>query len=232
MDDKDVWHAAVGTLPEVLGRADLPKLNEGLRYLFKDLRNAQAEFVGGRHPDGVYLALVAIYAFVSLFRAVTTEGLMAPLMELENALWALDEGIVEPLLKPARRAKAGRPRTSQLRQEFLGAVAYTVQQLREFGYSLPEAHSAVADDLNRVGAKPDRGSGRFTPRTVRDWCERVAEDVGCHLPAAQKYAALSADPRSATIRQKPPEAAARLVRQQLVRSAVLLGIAPRPRKPT
>jgi hypothetical protein len=231
MHDNDVWQAALGTLPEVLGPADLPKLNEGLRYLFKELREAQAAFVGGSHPDGVYLALGAIYAFVSLFRAVGTEGLIVPLMELESALWALDEGIVEPLLKPARRAKAGRPRTSQLPQAFLGTVAYTVQRLRQFGYSLREAHKAVADDLNRIGAKPDR-LDRFTPRTIRDWCERVAEDVGCHLPAAQRHAALSADPRTAAISRMPPEAAARLLRRQLAHSAVLLGIAPSDRKAT
>ena len=36
--------ATNGTLPEVLGPADLPKLNEGLRYLFKGLREAQATY--------------------------------------------------------------------------------------------------------------------------------------------------------------------------------------------
>jgi hypothetical protein len=125
MDDNDEWYAALGTLPEVLGPADLPTLNEGLRYLFKELREAQTAFVGGSYPEGVYLSLVAIYAFVSLFRAVGTEGLTAPLMELESALCALDEGVTEPLLKPARRAKSGRPRATQLRQVFLGTVAYT-----------------------------------------------------------------------------------------------------------
>ena len=78
---------------------------------------------------------------------------MVPLMELENALWALDEGVTEPLLRPVRRAKAGRPKASQLRQEFLGTVAYTVQQLREVGYSLPEAHQVVADELNSLGLR-------------------------------------------------------------------------------
>ena len=155
-----------------------------------------------------------------------------PLMALESALLALDEGVTEPLLKPVRQGKAGRPRAAQLRQEFLGTVVFTVQQLRAVGYSLPEAHKVVADDLNHVGAKPDRGSNRFTSRTVRDWCERVAEDVGCHLPAARRCAALSADPRSAAIRRMPPDMAAAYLRRQLGRSAVLLGMATRTRKPT
>jgi hypothetical protein len=232
MNDNDEWRASLGTLPEVLGPADLPTLNNGLRYLFEELREAQTAFVGGSHLDGVYSALVAIYAFVSLFRAAGTEGLMVPLMELESALWALDEGVTEPLLRPVRRAKAGRPKASQLRQEFLGTVAYTVQQLREVGYSLPEAHQVVADELNSLGAKPDRGSDRFTARTIRDWCERVSEDVGRHLPAAQRYTQLAADPRTAAVHRMPREAAVHLLRHLLRRSAVLLGIAPRPGKPT
>ena len=105
------WYAARSA-----GPADLRTLNEGLRYLFKELREAQTAFVGGSHLDGVYLALVAIYAFVSLFRAAGTEGLMVPLMELESALCALDNGVTEPLLKPVRRAKSGRAPASQLRQ--------------------------------------------------------------------------------------------------------------------
>jgi hypothetical protein len=232
IDDNDEWRAALGTLPEVLGPADLETLNEGLRYLFKELREAQTAFVGGSHLDGVYLALVAIYAFVSLFRAAGTEGLMVPLMELESALCALDDGVTEPLLKPVGRAKSGRPPASQLRQEFLGTVAYSVKKLCDLDFPQSEAHKAVADDLNRAGTKPDRGSGQVTPRTVRDWCERVSEDFGRHSPAAKRYDALMADPRTAAFDRMPPETAARLLRRQLVRAATLLGIAQRRRKTT
>ena len=38
MDDDGAWLSALGTLPELLGPGDLAKLNEGLRYLFKELR--------------------------------------------------------------------------------------------------------------------------------------------------------------------------------------------------
>lgn len=103
MDDNDEWRAALGTLPEVLGPADLETLNEGLRYLFKELREAQTAFVGGSHLDGVYLALVAIYAFVSLFRAAGTEGLM-------GASHGTGERIVRARRWGHRAAlKAGRP---------------------------------------------------------------------------------------------------------------------------
>src|SRR6266850_7315941 len=83
--DTGAWLGAIGTLPEVLGLGDLPKLNEGLRYLFKELRQAQAEFRGGKQLDGAYLSLCAVYAFLTLFRPTGVEGLAVPLSALENA---------------------------------------------------------------------------------------------------------------------------------------------------
>ena len=93
MDDSEAWFGALGTLPEVVGPGDLPKHNEGLRYLFKELREAQAAFSGGSHQDGVYFSLIAVCSFLSLFRAVHIEGLTLPLADLESALWALDAGL-------------------------------------------------------------------------------------------------------------------------------------------
>jgi hypothetical protein len=231
MDDEEAWQAALGTLPELLGPGDLPKLNEGLRYLFKELREAQAAFSGGSHQNGVYLSLVAVSSFLSLFRAVHIEGLTLPLAALESALWALDEGITEPLLKPARRARGGHPRASQLRQVFIGTVAYTVHRLCDFGYQLSNAQTEVAADLKRIGAKTDRGSDRITARTVRGWCEEVSEDVGRNSPAAQRYDELMAHPRTAAFHHKPPDAAAKILRQRLVYAAQALGVASPARKP-
>jgi hypothetical protein len=42
--ETDTWLSALGSLPDVLAPADLPKLNEGLRYLLKELREAEATF--------------------------------------------------------------------------------------------------------------------------------------------------------------------------------------------
>ena len=115
------------------------------------------------------------------------KGLFVPLSELESALWALGEGVTEPLLRPVSR-KAGRPKASQLRQEFVGMVAFTVQQLRDLGYSVPEAHQAVADDeLNRVGAKPDRGSDRFAARTIRDWDSTASRKTHLTRPISRVW---------------------------------------------
>jgi hypothetical protein len=119
-----------------------------------------------------------------------------------------------------------------MRQEFLGTVAYTVKKLCDLDFPQSQSHKAVADDLNRAGTKPDRGSGQVTPRTVRDWCERVSEDFGRHSPAAQRYDAIMADPRTAAFDRMPPETAARLLRRQLTRAATLLGIAQGRRKTT
>jgi hypothetical protein len=63
LDDSEAWNSALRSLPELLGQADLPKLNEGLRYLFKELREAQATFMAGSDLDGVYLSLVAVLRF-------------------------------------------------------------------------------------------------------------------------------------------------------------------------
>jgi len=102
MEDSDEWDeawlGALGTLPEAVGPGELPKLNEGLRYLFKELRQAQAAFSNDNHLDGLFV-MVAVIAFLSLFCAARLEGLLVPLIELESALWALDEGITAPILK-------------------------------------------------------------------------------------------------------------------------------------
>jgi len=231
MDEGEAWARSLGTLPEMLGPDDLPKLNVGLRFLFKELREAQTAFSGGNQVDGVYSALVAVYAFLSLFRPVSIEALAMPLSALESALWALDEGITEPLFKPVRRAKGGRPRASQLRQEFIGTVAYTVRRLCDFGCPLSKAHTEVATDLKRVGAKTDRGSNQITARTVRGWCDEVSEDVGRHSAAARCYDGLMADRRTAAFGRLPPEVAIKALRQRLVYAARALGVASPPRKP-
>ena len=234
MEDSDEWDkawlGALGTLPEMVGPGELPKLNEGLRYLFKELRQAQAAFTNESHLDGAYLSLVAVKAFLSLFRAASLEGLLVPLMELESALWALDEGITEPLLKPVRPATGGRPPASHLWQQFIGTVAYVVKRLGKIGYPPQKAYSAVASELNRIGTKTDRGE-RISARTVRFWCGKVSEDVGKRSLPAQCCAALMSDRRTAILDGLPPESAAEYLRSRLVDAARKVGVASPPRRP-
>ena len=84
MDENEAWARAQGALPEMLGPDDLPTLNIGLRFLFKELREAQTAFSGESQLDGVYSALLAVYAFLSLFRSVSFEGLAMPLSALSS----------------------------------------------------------------------------------------------------------------------------------------------------
>ena len=224
LDDDAEWWAAFGSLPAQLGPAELTTLNMGLRYLFKELGEAQTVYAAGQHLDGSYLALVAVVAFIGLFAKNAEIGLAVPLHRLLDALDALDNGIIDPLVKPTVRAGAGRPKAPTMRATFKGAVAFTVHRLRDFGVALSEAQAVVADDLRRIGVKPDRGNGgRMSARTVRGWCGEIAEDLGRHGEAAKWFDRLAADPRNAIFDRMPPETAVKALRLRLTHMARTLG---------
>jgi hypothetical protein len=205
--DDDWWSIAAEPLPESVATGNVPSLNIALRHLWVELREAQSEFAKGNHLDGAYLALLAMSAFLSLFGPVKQEGLSAPLAALESALWALDEGVVEPILKPARRAGSGRARSSVPHQELKGAAVYVAQRLHRLGFEQKKARTIVAAELRSIGVKPDRGSGVITARTIRGWCDEVASDVGRHGVAAQRCYALLSHPANKALENMPPEAA-------------------------
>jgi hypothetical protein len=183
--DEDWWSITAEPLPEFVTAQDVPRLNIALQYLWAELRQAQSEFADGNQQDGLHLSLCAVSAFLGLFGPVRREGLFAPFAALESALWALDEGVVEPILKAPRPARPGRARSPAPYQALKGAAAYVVCRLGDFGHGQSEALKVVAADLQRIGVKPERGSGEITSRTVRGWCEEVAADIGCHRTAAQ-----------------------------------------------
>ena len=93
LHDEDCWFVAT---------EDIPSLNTALSQLMAGLRQAQSEFAGGEQLNGAYSSITTVIAFLSRFVPVREEGLFVPLAALESALWALDEGIVEPILKPPR----------------------------------------------------------------------------------------------------------------------------------
>jgi hypothetical protein len=224
--EEDWWSLQREPFPEFIRRTDLPRLNLALKYLWTELREAEAEFGAGRHLDGAYLSLIASIAFLSLFKPVGQEGLFAPMAALESALWALDEGVVEPILKPPRRAKTGRVRSSALYQELKGAAVYVVRRLCDLGYRQSNALKVVAADLRRIGVKPDRGSGEITSRTVRWWCEDVAADMGYHGLAAKRCRVLLSHPANKVLGQMPPEDAKLLLRSRLSFFANAIGRKP------
>jgi hypothetical protein len=167
-----------------------------------------------------------VSAFLSLFRPVRREGLSAPLAALESALWALDEGVVQPILKPTRPAQSGRARSPVLYQELKGAAVYVVHRLHYFGLEQKQARATVAAELRRIGVKPDRGSGEITARTIRGWCEEVAADVGRHGVAAQRSHALLLHPGNKVLENMPREAAKSWLRSRLKFFATAIGEKP------
>jgi hypothetical protein len=213
--DEDWWSIAAEPLPESIATGDVPSLNIALRHLWVELREAQSEFAKGNQLDGAYLSLVAVSAFLSLFAPVKREGLSASLAALESALWALDEGVVQPILKPARRAQRGRARSSVLHQELKGAAVYVVDRFHYLGLEQKKARAIVAAELRRIGVKPQRGSGEITARTIRGWCQEVAADVGRHGVAAQRSHALSSHPGNKALENMPRETAKSWLRSRL-----------------
>jgi hypothetical protein len=162
--DADWWEVFRGDpLPALVEIENLPALNVGLRYLWLELQRAQSEFNSGKRLSGAYASLIAVIAFLSLFRAARIGGLGVPLHALESALWALDEGIVEPILKPVGTSKGGRHRASVLRHEFKGMTAYVVTRLAGFVSSRSEAEKLVAADLAGIAVRPDRGCATPSP---------------------------------------------------------------------
>lgn len=174
-----------GTLPDAIGPTELPSLNELLEATIKELREAAKLYSSGEHGGraGAIHALKAITGFFMFFRTVESERLQVPTASLVNALMALDDNNVQPLLKPARHR--GRARESEARQALKGMAVLTVQELRKRGFSQNEALRLVVKELSRVGIKPGRGSGNLTTRTIREWREARDADVGKRGTAAQ-----------------------------------------------
>jgi hypothetical protein len=213
--DEDWWSIAAEPLPESVAAGDVPRLNTAFRHLWAELKKAQFDFADGNHLTGAYLSLVAVSAFLSLFGPVRQEGLSVPLAALENALWALDEGVVQPILKPARRARSGRARSSVLYQELKGTAVYVVHRLHSLGVEQKEARAIVKTELRHIGVKPDRGSGEITARTIRGWCDEVAADVGRYGTAAQRCYLLLSHPANRLLDDMPLEAAKSWLRSRL-----------------
>jgi hypothetical protein len=176
-----------GTLPEQITANDLETLNAGLRFLFGDLRTASALFHHSKNHgrDGAIKAVGAAWRLVALFKQPHAELLPLPLVELQDALTALDNNNVVPILKPIRRK--GRAVSSGARAALKGRGAGAVAQLMEAGLSRQEACTRVATLLVKLGVRPERGSGQVTATTVRHWFDEVAADVGRRGEAAIVY---------------------------------------------
>jgi hypothetical protein len=183
-----------GTLPEVLTEKDLDTLNSGLKNLFALLREARHQFdhEGDNGRCGAFTALAACWMFVVLFRGPRAETLEVPIVRLQDALVGLENNLVSPIVKPHPRR--GRAPSSYAQLTLRGYVAGTVKRLVGTGLDLQGAYKLVAKRLDQLGVRPERGSGRVTATTVRNWCDEVSSDVGRHGAAAQAFDSMFARP--------------------------------------
>jgi hypothetical protein len=197
-----------GTVPSA---EELVAIEVAFTELYKGLDDAKQLFeTNGR--EGVIHALECVLKFLEKSTVVRSDGLHAPLAGLFDALMALDDGRVLPLLKPAK--KTGRARASAMRESLIGAVVYTVDRLIETGMGADAAYEAVARKLNSLGITPARGAKPTILRTIRGWCERTHADVGRHGEAAQTYdGLLSTHPRGAADGLPPRQVRAALLDQ-------------------
>ena len=95
-----------GSLPEIITESDLETLNLGLGHLFVWLREARQQY--NEDQDGgriaAYTTLGALMQFIMLFNLPLAEYLHRPILKLLDALVALDQNNVLPILKPVARS--------------------------------------------------------------------------------------------------------------------------------
>jgi hypothetical protein len=203
VDRFDEIAAGFGILPEIIGAGDLECLNSALAEMFEVLRQAALLRPTYQRAAAVR-ALNAVSFFIMRFHTGVGQNLHAPLMDLASALLALNENKVEPLLKPTPASAGGRAPDSPARQALIGFAVGAVGRLQWAGLQRAVAHKAVADTLHKIGIRPSRGSGRLTARTVREWCERTAADIGGRSIAAMNANLMLTDEWQAKITALPP----------------------------
>jgi hypothetical protein len=166
-----------GTLPEMISETNLETLNAGLVYLFARLRQARQQYDAGADGGRVaaFTALGATWQFIALFNSALAENLHVPLLKLQDALAALDQNNVLPILKPISRP--GRAASSNAYIALKGHAAGTVMRLRKLPLDPKRARALVAKELTKLGVRPERGRDAITANTVRHWCDDVASDV-------------------------------------------------------
>ena len=166
------------------GKSEAAALDELLSRLLDELREAQRRFVegddGGR--AGACHALCAVSEFLRAFDEPLEEHLANLLIVLSNALGDLDDGVVAPMLRPAKLS--GGPPETTARGGLRATAVVTLECLRKTGMSQTEAAKLVARELNRRGVRPLRGRRRgITAETVIYWRDDLSADHGTTFAA-------------------------------------------------
>jgi hypothetical protein len=190
--------------PETITKSDLETLNLGLRFLFSRLREAKQQYDenrdGGRAAAS--MALGAMWQYITLFDLPRTELLHLPILKLQNALAALDQNNVLPMLKPV--SHPGRAASSDDYLSLQGHAAATMMRLRKLGSHPKQACALVATELAKIGVRPQRGANTITGSTVRHWCDDIENDVGRHGTAAFIYDTMFTDEENKRFGALPP----------------------------
>ena len=154
------------------------------------LERATLQFAenGDAGRSGVIAALETVLRFLQQYSVISSHGFIAPLARLHSDLLALDDGNVSALLAP--KSRSGRARASGFYDGLKGLAVFTVEALTITSMSRIDARKAVARRLNELGISPARkgskhASGKITERTLRDWQEDIAADVGFRSTTAQ-----------------------------------------------
>jgi hypothetical protein len=176
---------------------EIERVGEALDFLFKGLREAESRFHEGKNAgrDGVIEAVeITIKFLLVYFPHFASGGLCIPLGALEDALMSLDDGLVVPLLKPAKPPRRGRVRASAFRACDKGTAAFTVTKLVATGVPKDVALEKVAQVFRKAGVTTNHGpmptmatEREITARTIRGWCEKVNADVRRRGQAAQTF---------------------------------------------
>jgi hypothetical protein len=163
------------TLAEVITPSELQILNSALRSLFASLREIRPLYQNADAEDrrrAICVALIFYCRFIQLFRKPLEERLDVPILHLIDALAGLNDNLVLPILQSI--PKEGRSKSSGVHNALKGLVAATVTYLCENRFRTADAHKALAQWLNTLGVRSERGSGDITPNTVRNWCAEVS----------------------------------------------------------
>jgi hypothetical protein len=177
-----------GALAGVLDTGDLPTINQALSALFAKLRSSLSLYQRHQLSDraATIVSLNATWQFLMCFNTVLNEQLHLPLLNLSSALMALNNNNVAPVLSPTPTRRGGRAPDPPDRLALIGIAVGTVGRLRHTKMAAGEARKAVADELAKLGITSARrnqkitcGNHKITPRTIKEWCDRVsAERVG------------------------------------------------------
>ena len=154
-----------GSLPEAITEGDLATLNSGLGFLFAWLREARQQHDKDQMADGSRQSLRSVPCgnSLTLFNSPLAEGLHVPILKLMEALAALDQNNVLPVLRPV--ARAGRAPSSHAYASLQGHAAGAVNASSDAGSRSPSKLCACRKRVDQAGCRPDRG--RVASRATR-----------------------------------------------------------------